>query len=122
MSFKDFKVLVVGTGSIGTRHIKNLLTLEASVSAYSYRSDRGETLSKEYGIRVFPSIESAFDSKPDAVIVSNRPDQHIETAMAAAERGIHIYVEKPLSNRMAKRWLKSWKRANPSCRRSPSAP
>jgi len=97
---KDLKVLVVGTGSIGTRHIENLLALETSVSAYSYRTERAETLSKEYGIRVFSSIESAFDSKPDAVIISNRPDQHIETAKAAAERGIHLYIEKPLSNRI----------------------
>ena len=98
--FKDLKVIVVGTGSIGTRHIKNLLALETSVSAYSYRAERAETLSKKYGIRVFPSIESAFDSKPDAVIISNRPDQHMETAVAAAERGIHVYIEKPLSNSM----------------------
>ena len=98
MLFKDLKVLVVGTGSIGTRHIKNLLALETSVSAYSYRAERTEVLSKKYGIRAFPSVDSAFDFEPDAVVISNRPDQHMETAIAAAERGIHLYIEKPLSN------------------------
>lgn len=100
MLFKNLKVLVVGTGSIGTRHIKNLLALKTSVSAYSYRGERGKGLSKKHGIRFFPSLESAFDSEPDAVIISNRTDQHMETAIAAAERGIHIYLEKPLSNNM----------------------
>jgi len=98
--FEDLNILVVGTGSIGTRHIKNLLSLKISVSAYSYRAERIRPLSKKYGIRVFPSIDSAFDSEPDAVIISNRTDQHMETALSAAERGIHIYIEKPLSNSM----------------------
>lgn len=100
MLFEDLNILVVGTGSIGTRHIKNLLSLKIPVSAYSYRAERVGPLSKKYGIRVFPSIDSAFDSEPDAVIISNRTDQHMETALAAAERDIHIYIEKPLSNSM----------------------
>lgn len=98
--YKDIKVCVVGTGSIGARHIENLLALKTSVSAYSYRAERAEALSKKYGIQVFPSVNSAFDSEPDAVIICNRTDQHMETAIAAAERGIHIYIEKPLSNTM----------------------
>ncbi len=100
MLFEDLNILVVGTGSIGTRHIENLLSFNMSVSAYSYREEKGGTLSKKYGIRVFPSIESAFESEPDAVIISNRTDLHMETALAAAQRGIHIYIEKPLSNSM----------------------
>lgn len=97
---EDLKVLVVGTGSIGTRHIENLLALKASVSAYSYREERTGALFKKYGIRVFPSLDSAFDSEPEAIIISTRTDQHMEVAIRAAERGIHLYIEKPLSNSM----------------------
>ena len=98
MLFEDLNILVVGTGSIGTRHIKNLLSFNISVSAYSYRAERAGPLAKKYGIRVFPSIESAFDSEPDAVIICNRTDLHMETALSAARRGMHIFIEKPLSN------------------------
>ena len=98
MLFEDLDILVVGTGAIGTRHIENLLALNTSVSAYSYRKERAEFLNKRFGINVYPTLEKALDSKPDAVFISSRTDQHMETALAAAERGIHLYIEKPLSN------------------------
>ncbi len=98
MLFEDLNILVVGTGSIGTRHIENLLSMDTSVSAYSYRAERGGPLFKQYGIRVFQSIENAFDSEPDAAIICNRTDLHMKTAIAAAARGIHVYIEKPLSH------------------------
>jgi predicted dehydrogenase len=93
-------ILVIGAGSIGTRHIQNLLTLGVDVSAYRYRTDHAKYLSAQFGIRVFTSLDDALESGQDAVVICNRPDQHIEVALAAAHRGIHLFIEKPLSCNM----------------------
>ena len=92
------KVLVVGTGSIGKRHIANLLELGAEVRAFSYRPD-AQTLDPRV-IRV-PDLAAALASDIDAVVVANRTDQHMDVALQAAQAGKHLFLEKPLAASMA---------------------
>lgn len=92
------KVLVVGTGSIGKRHIANLLELGAQVLAFSYRPE-AQTLDPRV-IRV-PDLAAALASDVDAVVVANRTDQHMDVALQAARAGKHLFLEKPLAASMA---------------------
>lgn len=94
------RVLVVGAGSIGRRHIRNLLSLGVDVSAYRYRTALAQDLAREFGIDVYPSLDEALGSGQDAVVVCNSTDQHMDVAIAAASLGLHLYIEKPLSNTM----------------------
>ena len=95
-------MLVVGAGSVGSRHIRNLLTLGAAVSVFRYRQDRVDELKQlGDGIRTFSSLQEALTSDIQAVVLANRPDQHIPVALAAAERGCHLFIEKPLSSDLA---------------------
>jgi predicted dehydrogenase len=93
------RVLVVGTGSIGARHITNLLALGADVLAYSYR---GRRVSESwYGhVQPFDDLDEAFLAAPDAIVVANRTDQHIDVALRAARAGRALFIEKPLSHSM----------------------
>jgi predicted dehydrogenase len=91
------RVLVVGAGSIGSRHIKNLLSLGARVSVYRYRKERSDELSALGPITVADSIEAGLDDAPNAIVISNRTDQHLEVALTAARRGIDMFIEKPLA-------------------------
>jgi predicted dehydrogenase len=88
------RLLVIGTGSIGKRHISNLLDLGAEVQYFSYRPD---TQPIDARAKRISSIEAALGSNIDAVVVANRTDQHVPVALEAARRGIHLFVEKPLS-------------------------
>lgn len=97
---KKLKVLVVGAGSVGRRHIENLLSFGVEVSAFRYRSELRDELSKQYSINVFSSLEEAFNSSQDAVIIANRTDQHIPVALNAAKKGMHPFIEKPLSHNL----------------------
>lgn len=92
------RVLVVGSGSVGRRHIANLVMLGAEVSSYRYRQELAGQMAEELRITSFPSLEAAFDAKPDAVVVANRTDLHMAVALEAARRGCHLYLEKPVSN------------------------
>lgn len=91
------KVLVVGTGSIGKRHIGNLLELGAQVQAFSYRPD-AQTLDPR--VTRVPDLAAALASDVHAVVVANRTDQHMDVALQAARAGKHLFLEKPLAASM----------------------
>ena len=93
------KILVIGCGSIGERHIKNLKSLSIdTIIAYDINSDRLQVIKEKYSLDVFDNIDVAFDQHPDVVIVSTPPTSHIPIAMKAVDKGAHIFIEKPLSH------------------------
>ncbi len=106
------KVLIAGLGSVGQRHARNLRALcGAGVEILAYRV-RGlpqvitdtmtldDTVAVEAacGIRSFASLDQALAERPDAVMVCNPNSRHLQTAMAAAHAGCHLFIEKPLSH------------------------
>jgi predicted dehydrogenase len=93
------KILVVGTGSIGIRHISNLRNLGVDVSAFSYRSTEFvEPIRNDlYGVRLVKNLKKALRDEYDAIIVANRTHQHMEVALQAARNKKNLFIEKPLS-------------------------
>lgn len=94
------RVLVVGAGSVGRRHARNLQTLGAEVHVVRARPELAPALSRELGVPVHASLAEGFDAKPEAVVVADRTDRHVATSLEAARRGLPIYVEKPLGASM----------------------
>ncbi|OGO42545.1 MAG: hypothetical protein A2W36_04060 [Chloroflexi bacterium RBG_16_58_14] len=94
------KVLIAGLGSIGRRHLRNLTTLGVE-EILLLRSQHSTLPDDELeGLPVLTDVQSALDYQPDAVIVSNPTALHLDIAIPAAERGIHLFLEKPLSHSM----------------------
>jgi len=91
------KLLVVGTGSIGKRHIKNLLDLGADVLSFSYLSNSQNLDSR---VTRVSRLDVFLESDIDAVVIANRTDQHIDVALQAARAGKHMFIEKPLAASM----------------------
>ena len=92
------KFLFVGCGSIGRRHIKNLKELvDCEVLAYRVRKESLGDFEKEHDIKTYYDLDEALDQKPDAVFVTNPTSLHLSIARKAAERGCHLFIEKPLS-------------------------
>lgn len=89
------KILVVGTGSIGKRHIANLLSLGAEVVAYSYRQSGSPELDPR--VQRVNNLADALPSDIDGVVVANRTDQHMDVALQAARQRKHLFLEKPLA-------------------------
>ncbi len=87
-------VLVVGTGSIGMRHLRNLVTLGAHVQAFRYRPG-GDALPD--GVRQVDDLATALAGPCDAVVVANRTDLHLAVAQQAADAGKALFIEKPLA-------------------------
>jgi predicted dehydrogenase len=94
--------LVVGAGSIGRRHLSNLKKLGVhKLAACDPHPDRLEYVAKEFQAESFPTIESGLQKfRPHAVLVCSPPVHHIDHARQALRAGAHVFIEKPLSDRM----------------------
>lgn len=95
------KALVVGTGSIGRRHISNLLHLGVEVAAYSYRGISLGVQSLDRCVALLEHWSNGLSEEFDAVVVANSTEQHVEVALQAARMGKAIYIEKPISVSLA---------------------
>lgn len=93
------KYLIAGLGSIGRRHMRNLLALGERdiVLLRSHKSTLPEDELAGYPVET--DINEALGKhKPDAVIVSNPTALHLDVAIPAAEAGCAILLEKPISH------------------------
>ena len=58
----------------------------------------GADLETTYNIRSFASLDDALAQKPDAVFITNPNTLHLPIALAAADAGCHLLIEKPVSH------------------------
>ena len=95
------KILVIGFGSIGRQHIRNLKVCDKKFSIALLRK---HTKDKDLGDcqalvdHVFFDERQALQWKPEAAVVCNPAPLHIPTAIGCARAGAHLFIEKPLSN------------------------
>lgn len=96
------RFLIAGLGSIGRRHLRNLVALgERDIVLYR----TGQSTLPDDDLQGFPveyDLESALGRHPDAVIVSNPTARHLDVAIPAARAGCHLLIEKPVSHSMAR--------------------
>jgi predicted dehydrogenase len=87
---------VLGTGSIGARHLRVLRDLVAtSVSAIPIRESRRPGL-RDAGYEVCDSLEAAVEAGAGALIVATDTHRHLADVKTALQLGCSVLVEKPL--------------------------
>lgn len=97
------KFLIAGLGSIGRRHLRNLVTL-GERDILLFRTHHSTLPGDE--LVSFPTqtdLMAALKMQPKAVIVSNPTALHLDVAIPAAEAGCHLFLEKPISDALDKR-------------------
>jgi predicted dehydrogenase len=91
--------MVAGCGSIGKRHIKNLRALGVKeIIAFDTRADRRAEIKAQSGIETVDHLDEAWKKQPDAIVVAAPTAMHMPLALEAAERGVHLFIEKPLAS------------------------
>ena len=92
--------LVVGGGSIGKRHLRNLLATGRSAAIVDPREDRrAEIAGKHPDAKVYASLDEALAHGPyQSGFICPPTAYHLEPAIALARRGLHIFMEKPVSH------------------------
>lgn len=93
------RFLIAGLGSVGRRHLQNLLSL-GQKDIVLLRTGRSTLPDDDLaGFPVEKDIQSALSHfSPDAVIVSNPTAMHLDVAIPAAEAGCHLLIEKPVAH------------------------
>ena len=92
------KFLIAGLGSIGRRHLRNLIQL-GHKDITLLRSHNSTLPDDELaGYPVETDLEKALAARPDAVIISNPSALHLPVALAAVQAGCHIFLEKPVAH------------------------
>jgi predicted dehydrogenase len=93
------RIAVVGCGSIGRRHIRNLIVLGVQdIIGCDADPERLSIVRAENGITGFSRFPDVLAARPDAVVVCTPTSSHIPLAIQAAKAGCHLFIEKPLSN------------------------
>jgi len=97
---ENMKILVVGCGSIGERHIRNLTMLSVDkIIACDTNPERLALIKEKYGIQeTYTELREAIDQEIDAVLICTPPSSHIPIALKAVDYKAHVFIEKPMSN------------------------
>ena len=93
------RVGVIGTGRLGTQHVRVLTGLDAvdTVSCHDVIPERAQAAGKEFGAVVCSSVDELF-SQVDAVSLVVPTTKHTELALSALDRGLDVFVEKPIAD------------------------
>ncbi len=95
------KALVVGCGSIGRRHISNLIESDRvnRIIVYTQNKECVKGLDDEGKLGVVSSLDGV---KADFAVIANETCKHIDTALQLADNDINLFIEKPLSHNLDK--------------------
>jgi len=93
------RALVVGGGSIGTRHLNNLTVLDVSpLAVVEPNAERQKVLCQAGSVLGFSTLEEGLEWKPDFVVIASPSHLHVKQALEVARAGCHLFIEKPLSH------------------------
>lgn len=112
ISEDKIKILFIGLGSIGQRHLRNVYAKfgdKASIFAYRARNskhaispcltiDHNADFIKKYNIKVFTDLDQALAQRPNVAFICNPTSLHIPSCLAVARIGCDFLVEKPISH------------------------
>ena len=91
------RVAVIGLGSIGSRHARNLSELGVLVTGFDPDAQR-RTAVTGFGIATVPEREQAL-AVSDAAIIASPTQHHVDDLAAAISANCHALVDKPLGHR-----------------------
>jgi predicted dehydrogenase len=92
------RFLILGTGSIGQRHCRNLASLGHELLAWDADTAHLGELAATPGVRALSSVAHGLAEQPAGVLVCTPPSSHLDLAREALRAGADVFVEKPLSH------------------------
>ncbi len=99
MSGEKHRILVVGVGSIGERHVRCFdATGRAVPGICEPAAERRDAVAERYSVAAaHGELGQALDAPWDAVLIATPAHTHIPIALEVARHGLHLLIEKPLS-------------------------
>ena len=95
---EKLKVAVVGVGKMGTLHLAKYISNPnvELVGFFDRNPKKANIVAEEFGVKSFDNLQDLFFGA-DAVSICTSTCAHFEIAKYALQMGLHILVEKPLT-------------------------
>src|SRR3972149_467485 len=92
------RVLVIGAGSIGARHVRCFQqTGRVEVVVCELNPQVREQVATQYGMaESFADLPAAMAAGAEAAVICTPAQLHVPLAARLAETGMHLLIEKPL--------------------------
>jgi predicted dehydrogenase len=99
------RMLIIGCGSIGKRHSRILAQLGHEVICYDLHKEESFSLSEELKGKgaitgTVKTMEEGMEKKPDAAFICTPPNAHMAQVMSCIQKGIPVFIEKPVAESM----------------------
>ncbi|MFW6007328.1 MAG: Gfo/Idh/MocA family protein [Bacillota bacterium] len=93
------KIGIIGAGVIGTYHEGEISKLnDCKITAVcDIRKDAARKIAEKHNAKVYEDYRDLLNTEVDIVYICTPPHLHKEMAVAAAEAGKHIFLEKPMA-------------------------
>lgn len=93
------KILIIGTGSIGERHLRCFLTTERADVCFCEPNDtQRQLIAEKYPAPAYASIEQAVAAEqPTAAVICTPAQTHLPIASQLLRHGMALLIEKPLA-------------------------
>jgi predicted dehydrogenase len=92
------RLLIVGLGSIGTRHARLVRELVPGLQIVVLRHRSCGDMNEPGIDHCVTSLDEALRFRPQAAVVANPATHHLDVALPLARAGVHLLVEKPISS------------------------
>ena len=98
MTYKSVRVGVIGTGHLGSHHVKHFAKIKEATLVGVFDTDQNQSkkIAKKYNTKSFSSLESLVN-KTDAISVVTPTESHAKIALKCINSGKHVFVEKPMT-------------------------
>lgn len=95
---EQVRIGVIGTGRMGRNHCRvfSILRHATLVGICDQNPTVGRNVAREYGVPFFPNIDELLPHV-DAVSLAVPTPLHFDLARRCIERGVHVFVEKPIT-------------------------
>ena len=103
-------ILIIGLGSIGQRHFRNLKKINKNLKFFSIRKKKkspqlninNKVTKKNFSCKKNKIKEINFNQignfKFDLALITNPTSLHLKTAIKIAKKKINLFIEKPISH------------------------
>jgi predicted dehydrogenase len=101
---KPVRTALIGCGKVGSIHAAALAALPEAelVAVCDAVPERAAAFAGRYGARPFADVGAMLrEAAPEAVLIGTPHPLHAEPAIAAAEAGVHVLIEKPMAAGLA---------------------
>ncbi len=98
---KKYRIAIIGLGGMGGHHAQAAKLEESCelVAGAEIDPERARSWGERFGVQaIYDDYEKMLDEeKPDIVIVPTQAPMHHPPTIYAAQRGIHVFCEKPIA-------------------------